>query len=296
MSKATLLLSKLLPNTVERKIRTYRDIYLRNYKVEDLPDEIYSEDLIKHSISFCTNCMNRLYHLRHTMEENINSNIEYGNVEFVLVNYNSKDGMHEWVRKHLMKYIESGLLNYYYTEEPEYFHMSKAKNLAHILAKNKIVCNLDGDNFTGKDFAYYINYLFNIHGEDNIFQFKKAPYWGCEGRIVLSKDNFMKLGGYDEAFHPAGHQDHDLVFRGQAIGLDYHTIEVENFLRYLSNSTLEKSTGLAEKKVDYYKLRDENIVASNKNIENGELVANLENGWGKSIVYKNFEDTPTELN
>ncbi|PTB96542.1 hypothetical protein C9994_06875 [Marivirga lumbricoides] len=288
MSKATLLLSKLLPNQLERKIRTYRDIYLRNYNIIDLPAEVYSKDLKKHSISFCTNCMNRLFHLRHTMEENIKSNLEYSDVEFVLVNYNSGDGMHEWVRKNLMSYIEQGVLNYYYTSEPQYFHMSKAKNLAHKLAKNEIVCNLDGDNFTGKDFAFYINYLFNKHGLDSIFHFKKAPYWGCEGRIVLSKVNFEKLGGYDEDFHPAGHQDHDLIFRGKAMGIDYHTIEIENFLKYLSNSTLEKSTGLAEKKVDYYKLRDENIVSSNKNIAEGRLVANAEKGWGKSVVYKNF--------
>ncbi len=296
MSKTTLLLSKLLPNSIERKIRAYRDMYVRNYKIESLPPEIYSKELKKHSISFCTNCMNRLFHLKHTIEENIQNNEDYSEVEFVLVNYNSKDGMHEWVRKHLMKYIESGILNYYYTKEPQYFHMSKAKNLAHKLAKNEIVCNLDGDNFTGKDFAFYINYLFNQHGMDNIFHFKKDPYWGCEGRIVLSKDNFNKLGGYDESFHPAGHQDHDLIFRGKEIGLEYKKVEIENFLRYLSNSTEEKSTGLAEKKVDYYRLRDENIERSNKNLAEGKFVANEKNGWGKAKVYKNFSDEIIELN
>jgi hypothetical protein len=296
MSKTTLLLAKLLPNSLERRLRAYRDLYMRNYKVETLPPEIYSNEVKKHSISFCTNCMNRLFHLKNTIEANIESNVDYGNVEFVLVNYNSKDGMHEWVKKHLMHHIESGILNYYYTKDPEYFHMSKAKNLAHRLAKNEIVCNLDGDNFTGKDFAYYINYLFNQHGSENIFHFKKDPYWGCEGRIVLTKDNFYNLGGYDESFHPAGHQDHDLIFRGKAVGLEYSKIKIENFLRYLSNSTKEKSKGLAEKKVDYYKLRDENIEKSNRNLSEGRFVANEKVGWEKLTVYKNFEPEPIHLN
>ncbi|MBK6266513.1 glycosyltransferase family 2 protein [Marivirga sp. S37H4] len=295
MSKATLFLSKFIPHSLERRIRTFRDIYFRNYKIEPLPQEIYSSELHQHSISFCTNCMNRLYHLRHTMEENINANSDYGAVEFVLVNYNSRDGMHEWARKHLSKYIDQGILNYYHTKDPQYFHMSKAKNLAHKLAGNEIVCNLDGDNYTGKDFAFYINYLFNEYGLDNIFHFKKAPYWGTEGRIVLSRKNFVRLGGYDESFHPAGHQDHDLIFRGQKLGLDYKVIEVENFLRYLSNSTKEKSTGLAKGKVNYYELRDQNIEKSNKNLSDGKLVANMDKGWGKSVVYKNFSPKPIIL-
>jgi predicted glycosyltransferase involved in capsule biosynthesis len=229
------------------------------------------------------------------MEENIKSNTDYDDVEFVLVNYNSMDGMHEWVKKHLMSYIEMGVLNYYYTKEPEYFHMSKAKNLAHKLAKNEIVCNLDGDNFTGKDFAFYINYLFNTHGEENIFQFKKAPYWGTEGRLVLSKKIFEKMGGYDETFHPAGHQDHDLISRGKALGLEHRIIEIENFLRYLSNSTEEKSVGLSKGRLDYYNLRDENMIISNKNLEEGKYIANLEYGWGKTTVYKNFSTEPILL-
>ncbi len=295
MSKATLLLSKILPHKLERRIRTYRDVYLRNYDLVSLPSDIYSEALNKHSISFCTNCMNRLYHLKHTIEENIKSNRNYGNVEFVLVNYNSKDGMHRWVKKNLMQYIDSGILNYYHTTEPKYFHMSKAKNLAHKLAKNEILCNLDGDNFTGDDFAFYINYLFNQEGLDTIFHFKKAPYWGTEGRIALTKKNFEKLGGYDEDFHPAGHQDHDLLERAKAIGLEYMNVEIENFLRYLSNSTHEKSTGLAENKVDFYKLRNENVQWSNENLESGQYVANLKEGWGRSVVYRNFEETPIAI-
>lgn len=295
MSALTLYLSKFIPHTLERQLRNYRDLYLRRYNIEQLPGEIYDETIPRRSISFCTNCKNRLFHLRHTVAENIKSNQAYGsNVEFVLVNYNSGDGMHEWARKNLTKFIDSGILNYYYAPDPEFYHASKAKNLAHRLAKGDILCNLDGDNFTGKDFAFYINYLFHQQGDDIILQFKKAPYWGTEGRIVLSRNNFLKLGGYDESFYPTGHQDHDLMDRAKAMGLSYQNIMIENFLRYLSNSTKEKSTGLGVEG-DYYTLRNLNRVKSRENLDTGKLTVNTGYEWGKIKVFKNFSDKPHQF-
>jgi len=291
MSALTLVLSKVIPERWERGLRNFRDQHLRFYKIEKLPSEVYADPNNRRSISFCTNCKNRLYHLCHTVEENIKANQSYGKVEFVLVNYNSQDGMHEWVRKNLLQYIESGILNYYYASEPLHYHASKAKNLAHRLATGDIVCNLDGDNFTGKDFAFYINYLFGKFGDEIILQFKKAPYWGTEGRIVLSRKNFEKLGGYDESFYPTGHQDHDLMDRAKAYGLSYQNITIENFLRYLSNSTKEKSTGLGMEQ-DYYTLRNLNRVKSAENLATGKLTVNTDHEWGKIKVFKNFSKEP----
>src|SRR5690606_33709522 len=134
-------------------------------------------------------------------------NESYPAVEFVLINYNSEDQLHEWAQDVLRPYIEKGIVNYYFTPEPRFFHASIAKNLAHKVATGDIVCNLDGDNFTGKDFAFYLNYVVNKRGDNYIFHFKKAPYWGTEGRIALTRKNFLALGGYDESFEPIGHQD-----------------------------------------------------------------------------------------
>jgi hypothetical protein len=292
MSTATLLISKIIPEKLERKIRNFRDQYLRNYNDEILPKEIYDSSLQKKKISFCTTCMNRHYHLRQTIIRNIEDNKAYQNAEFVLVNYNSGDGLHEWAKRYLTPYIEAGDLQYFYSPHHKYFHASKAKNLAHFLSTGEIVCNLDGDNFTGKDYAFYINYLFNTHNDNTIYQFKKAPYWGTEGRIVLTRKNFDALGGYDESFHPTGHQDHDLMDRAKLMGLEYKNITIENFLHYLSNSTAEKSKGLSDEKVNYYTLRDLNRVKSQENLNAMRLVANTDVDWRKIEVYKNFSNEP----
>ncbi|MBK6266520.1 glycosyltransferase family 2 protein [Marivirga sp. S37H4] len=286
-----LFIKKIIPQRFERVLREIRDNYFRKYKIEKLPKAIYSEKQDFHSISFCITCMNRLFHLRNTLEKNILDNQSYKNVEFTVVNYNSKDKLDDWMRKNMQKYIDQGLLNYYRTDEPESFHASIAKNLSHRVARGKIVCNLDGDNFTGKDFAFYINYLFNQYTDDILLQFTKKPFWGTEGRIVLTKENFLKIGGYDEALLPIGHEDHDLINRAKASGLAYHNIQIENFLKYLSNTEKEKAENCADGKTSYYQLENTNRKISNDNISKGQLKANP-GGMKKFKLYKNFSEQP----
>lgn len=286
MSKLSLLLKHLIPQKLERTLRTFRDMNLRKYNQTKLPERIYNQSHY-YTISFCSTCMNRLFHLKHTIEKNILDNSSYPNVEFVLIDYNSQDGLEEFTRKHLTKYIRQGVLNYYKTYEPQKFHASKAKNLSHALAKGDIVCNVDGDNFTGKDFAFYINDLYNQNGTNIIYQFHKPPFWGTVGRLSFFKENFMRLGGYDEAFLPIGHEDIDVVNRGREMGFEFRQENLENFQRYLSNTTLEKSVNCTEEVEDYYKLEGSNRLVSNENIKNGILTANAA-GMENFVVYKNF--------
>lgn len=48
-------------------------------------------------ISFCITCMNRLKHLQETLEKNILDNFLVDEVEFVVLDYNSQDGLEEWI-------------------------------------------------------------------------------------------------------------------------------------------------------------------------------------------------------
>ena len=290
MSKLTLFINKFIPQKLERKIRTFRDKNLRTYKIEKLPAEIYTPKKF-YSISLCITCMNRLFHLKETIEQNIQDNAAYPNIEFVLIDFNSQDGLEEYVRANLMSYIDKGILNYYKTKEPKNFHASYAKNLSHALAKGEIVCNLDGDNFTGKDFAYYLNFLFNQKGHNNIYQFFKRPYWGTVGRLSFYKENFFKLGGYDESLLPIGHEDLDLINRANEMGIPLHQTQIENFLKYLSNTTKEKAENCTDTDEDYYSLVGGNIEISTNNIKNGKLKANPD-GMKNFVVYRNFQDQP----
>lgn len=177
-----------------------------------------------YKISFCITCMGRLQHLKKTLKKSIRHNLDYPKLEFVLLDYNSNDGLQEWVFKNFKEELVSGTLVYYRTTEPQRFHMANAKNIAHQLASGDIVCNLDADNYTGRDFAFFINSTMQS-STDIIGAYQKSkstdPDYikSCGGRIFLTKNNFIKLGGYDENFIGWGHEDDEFKIRACALGL-----------------------------------------------------------------------------
>jgi hypothetical protein len=175
-----------------------------------------------YKISFCTTCMNRLRHIKKTLIKNIENNIDYPNVEFVLLDYNSNDGLKDWVYKNCKDYLNKGILKYYRTEDPKYFHMSHAKNMAHNISTGDILCNLDADNFTKRDFAFYLNFKF-IENQNiiitNSWNSCRDRLSDFGGRICISKDNFIKLNGYDENFIGWGYEDLDFKHRAFEIGI-----------------------------------------------------------------------------
>ncbi len=44
-------------------------------------------------IAFCTTCKNRANHLIRTLPQNLNDNADYEDCVFVVLDYNSKDGL-----------------------------------------------------------------------------------------------------------------------------------------------------------------------------------------------------------
>lgn len=219
-------------------------------------------------ISFCITCMNRLQHLKKTLRRNIKHNSDYPNLEFILLDYNSNDGLQKWVFKNFKKELLAGTLVYYRTTEPQYFHMANAKNISHLLASGNIVCNLDADNYTGRDFAFFINStmqsstdVIGVHQKDT----KNNPVFihGCGGRIFLTKDNFLKLGGYDENFVGWGHEDEDFKIRAYTLGLEKVLIpRIFLFPIPHSHHVREKNMGIS---MENSRKRNKDILESMRN-------------------------------
>lgn len=195
-------------------------------------------------VSFCTTCMNRTTHLKQTYLKNITDNLDYPNVEFILVDYNSSDGLQEWVRENLTEYMEKDIVKVYRTKKPKEFHMSNAKNIAHSMATGDIVCNLDADNYAGKDFAYYINHVCTTNKQPiGFFDKDKLPVnvnsRGIGGRIFLFKKDFLTLGGYDERFSGWGYEDEDFINRAIKLGLKKSPITLP-FLNGISHTNTQR--------------------------------------------------------
>lgn len=200
-------------------------------------------------VSFCTTCMNRLHHLRHTLVQNIKDNQHYTNLEFVLLDYNSSDGLSDFISINFKEHIVTGLLKYYRTEEPDGYNMSHSRNMAFRLATGDIVCNIDADNYTGYDFASYVNRCF-VNNKDVFLTTHNIPGVKNDvlGRICVKKEHFHAINGYDERMLHYGFDDIDFANRLESIGLRKIQIESSGFLQAIEHSNGERMNNYTQGK------------------------------------------------
>ena len=179
-------------------------------------------------VSFCTTCKNRLHQLKETLPRNLRDcRGAEGSVEFVLVDFGSTDGVLDWVVDHHGDALRSGLLKLFTTRGLPQFHASIAKNTAHRLGSGRILTNLDVDNFVGPGGGRYVARVLQ-RGERKAVFHQWSGVWGdgTYGRISCAREAFHGIGGYDEAFHPAGYQDTDILERLR-VGLGLELVKEE---------------------------------------------------------------------
>lgn len=151
-------------------------------------------------ISFCTTCKNRLYHLSQTLPLNLMATSSYKDIEFVIVDYNSEDGMYDWAKKHLVYWEKLGILKYCRTKIPKYFSAAHAKNIAYKNSSGDVICNIDADNFIVEGFCEYILDTFTKNKNCILSSSSQdvSGNHGCCGKITIKKEDFFSVNGYDE--------------------------------------------------------------------------------------------------
>lgn len=194
----------------------------------------------KPTLSFCITCRDRMWQITQTLPQNLRDNYrQRDKIEFILVDFASGDGLQEWVRDNFREELESGYLKYYFSGEMPRWHMGVAKNTSHRLANNEVVVNLDCDNFTGPDGGEYVRRQMKKYGWKttvmHVVRGEKSD--GTAGRIITSRENFLKVGGYDEDFAPWGFEDIDLKERLRRMGLTYRCKQNEKYARCIYNES-----------------------------------------------------------
>ncbi len=190
-------------------------------------------------ISICTVSMNRLVHLSQTLPRNIMENMNFPNVEFVVLNYNSRDDIDNWMKTNMKQYIQSGILKYYKTDEPQYFQRSHSKNTVMKLATGDILCMIDADNYAGPGYVEWIHSVFAAKGEDTIIttiRKDSIPYRDQGGKLCCSRELFYTVNGFDETLIDYGVEDVDFVNRLEKAGGKRFFIDDEKFLAFISHS------------------------------------------------------------
>jgi GR25 family glycosyltransferase involved in LPS biosynthesis len=169
--------------------------------------------------SFCVTCKGRLDHLMETLPVNLEVLRKFGDSELVLLNYNSPDGMGDYVLDHFKSAMQAGLLRFATTRQPEKFRMAHAKNVCHKLGRGEFLVNLDADHFLNEDYMRALSEATESGKADVCtFVYDKLIYGGGFGRVVIRRTLFNRVGGYDEDHLGYGHEDFDLVERATRVG------------------------------------------------------------------------------
>jgi glycosyltransferase involved in cell wall biosynthesis len=244
-------------------------------------------------ISLCTTVMNRLPDLQQTLPANLIWET-YPNIEFVILDYNSSDGLSEWVRKDLISHVESGRLIFARTEEPRYFSMTHSRNLAFKIATGEICINVDADNFLydrskhpALSFGEFIARCASQQPSRAIFAKGKRL---CHGRLGFYKHEFTDLlGGYNEEITGYGHDEIDLMYR--AWGLDFTLMYCGGqYVDRLHTSREKKNSNLKE---NWRVTESRNKSLSYENLARGIFKANEGREWGKGRLLINWQKDVT---
>jgi Sulfotransferase domain/N-terminal domain of galactosyltransferase len=187
-------------------------------------------------IVFCTTCKGRAQHVEQTLLQNIADNIDYPNCKFIILDYDSRDYLGLLLRAQLQRFIDAGLVVAYRfpgqfpNDTP--FHMAHAKNMAHragMLEGADILVNLDADNYTGAGFARYLADQFTSAASRRMFMWSKMARGqmtrGISGRIAVTPNAFVNVGGYDERYRTWAPDDKDFNHRLQRLG--YKGVEID---------------------------------------------------------------------
>ena len=262
-------------------------------------------------IAFCTTCKGRAEHVKLTLPRNLYDNRSYRNCVFVIVDYNSPDDLRDFLEANPggEDAIRSGRLVVYHYREPGPFHVSHAKNMAArcgIMEGADILVTLDADNCTGPDFARYVADRFQYEdvlvpapSGSRIFMCPNfpliqslphgpsRPLRGFAGRLAIRSQDFIKAGGYDEAFDVWGSEDIDMISRLNRMGYN---------MQHIDNCYLNAIPHSAEVRFKEYPhaRRYENKGHLKVLAARTGTVVNY-GKFGVGTVYRNYGSAPTSL-
>ncbi len=172
-------------------------------------------------ISICTVVMNRFDHLVETLEQNLKAVREFnGAIDINVLDYNSTDGLEEYLfsQDWFLSGIKDGLIHYYKNYTAKYYHRTLPKNVIHNLAMGEYLINIDADNFASTS---YLMYCLTIAQHEKNF-FLRSPGGspgGAIGRILVQRDDFRKLGGYNLKIRNYGFEDTEFTLRLRKLGV-----------------------------------------------------------------------------
>lgn len=232
--------------------------------------------------------MNRLHDLKETLPANLKDSDDYANAEFVLLDYNSSDGMEEWVKSELKEYLDSGRLRYCRTETSEYFNPNHSRNVSFRLAKGELVANVDSDNFMWNGYLHRINQCASVADSGLLivpedFMLPNSDRLLLKGRFVLYRKDIEMLRGFDEELD-GGFSYDDVNFVLRAIMAKFKVVRFENrFIQGRLPTTDEERHSNMSNERTFSEMKVINEEITSRRLGRGIISVNPD-GWGEAQV------------
>ena len=165
-------------------------------------------------ISVCIPCMNRAHDLKQTLPSNIEAANVSPPVEIVILDYNSQDGLEEYINntRETISLADGNLLTYAKYTGRSYYHMAHARNLSVLASSGDYVNISNADVFFAESYFKIIRELLLL--EEPVW-IKSRRYPGV---LICRRQEFIDAGGFDERFEFYGPEDKDLISRLQRRG------------------------------------------------------------------------------
>jgi len=218
------------------------------------------------TLTFATTCFNRLHQLKQVYYDNLVTYENNPHVDFILVNFHGKDSeeIDIFVFERCIRFLVTKKLKYFKRiSKMTEFHMSRCKNVSHLLSTGELIYNLDGDNILDGSEYDTASQAFSKFGpnfllhqcdgsspiDHKMFQYfnlfpkyhdRNLMFNGTCGRVCTSRTVFKKIGGYNERFEYMGMDDIDFIARSiKGTGCKYIHSPLTSTGKFLSNERPE---------------------------------------------------------
>jgi len=231
-----------------------------------------------------TTCMNRMESIKKTLVHNINA-CKNPNVDFVLLNYGSKDKLDHYINSSCMEYIRNGKLKYYKVlDDIQFFHHARAKNIAYKVASGNVIFNSDAEWFSHEPLFELAFKEFKT-GEE-----KKTLHIGGRGGALMNyKKHFEMVNGYNEEMVGWGFEDSDFYNRLRfGFKFDHKRVAFKPYGDIIWRAHPRRDSTNIPKE-----LIKDNYAIHRMNIDNGGFVVNKNKPWGSAKLLLNFTEEIT---
>jgi glycosyltransferase involved in cell wall biosynthesis len=150
-------------------------------------------------LSLITTCKGRLHYLRQTLPEMTKQE----HVECVVVDYGCPQGTGDWVAEHFpqVKVVR--------VKDDPGFNQCRARNLGAVAATSSLFCFVDADIRLAPEFASWIG----ANCAAKTFLRAQPVTMDTWGTFACNREDFWRVGGYDEIYEGYGASPEDLYLR-----------------------------------------------------------------------------------